>query len=385
MAGVAPEVATRLAELAGVLAHPGDRDSGTVLRLTHEWDELVNRARTLPGFERFLLRPKADRLVKELGDRTVVVLNAASTRCDALIVSGNGVEVVPLPVTPDEVVAATETTRGPAHRALPEVLPWLWEKVARPVLDALSPPQGSPLWWCPTGSFTLLPVHAAGTGDDGVHHRVVSSYTSTVTALVRAIGQPRRPGGAAVFVGVDHPPGSDLAVLSAVPQEESSFKNSVRRRLDEFLGARATKDAVRTAAASAAVLHLACHARPSPEHPRDSGLELWDGRLTISELADGLTTSPDLVYLSACHSAASGPKLPDEAFSIAAAFLTSGSRNVIGTLWDVGDREAATVASDFYEVLHRSGDPARAPRRGGPVARAVPQATGGLGSLRAHG
>ncbi|MGB3443141.1 MAG: CHAT domain-containing protein [Actinophytocola sp.] len=360
LAIAAPDTAARLTELAGVLAHPGDRDGGTVLRLAREWEHLVTRARTHPGFADFLRRPKADQLVKALGERTVVVLNAAGTRCDALVVSGTGVRVMPLPVAPSEVVAATETMRAPMHRALPIVLPWLWEHVAQPILDTLALPPGSPLWWCPTGSFTLLPVHAAGASDDSVHDRVVSSYTSTVTALVRAIARPGRSEGTATFVGVDHLPGSDLAVLSAVPQEANTFENAVGRRPDELLGAQATKAAVRTAAAGASVLHLACHAQPSPTNPRDSGLELWDGRLTVSELAADLATPPDLVYLSACHTAATGPTLPDEAISIAAAFLVAGSRNVVGTLWAVGDRDAAAAASYFYAALRWSGDPARA-------------------------
>lgn len=360
LAVVAPDIAARLAELASALAHPGDRDRVIVLRLAQEWEDLVAQARTYPGFEDFLLRPKADQLVKALGDRTVVVLNAADTRCDALIVTGTGVRVVPLPVAPHEVARATETMRAPMYLALPMVLPWLWENVVRPVLDTLALPPGSPLWWCPTGSFTLLPVHAAGSGDDNVHRRVVSSYTSTVTALVRVIGRPGKSTGTATFVGVDHAPGSDLAVLSAIPQEASAFRDAVGQRLDELLGARATKDAVRTAMANVAVLHLACHAQPSPANPRDSGLELWDGRLTVSELADGLTKPPDLVYLSACHTAVAGTTLPDEAISIAAAFLAAGSRNVIGTLWTVEDSDAAMAASHFYKALRGSGDPARA-------------------------
>ncbi|MFD4669529.1 CHAT domain-containing protein [Lentzea sp. NPDC058450] len=360
LAAVAPDTAARLTELAGVLAHPGDRDSGTVIRLAREWEGLVAEARTYPGFEGFLQRPRADRLAKALGERTVVVLNASRSRCDALVVTGAGVQVIPLPVSPDDVVAATVTMQAPMHRALPVVLPWLWEKVARPVLDVLALPPGSPLWWCPTGSFTLLPVHAAEAGDDGVHRRVVSSYTSTVTALVRAIGLPERTGGRATFVGVDHPPGSELAVLTAVAQEAAVVERSVGLPLDELQGPQATREAVRAAATGAAVLHLACHAQPSPANPREAGLELWDGRLTVRDLAADLTTPPDLVYLSACHTAAAGLTLPDEAISIAAAFLAAGSRNVVGTLWAVGDRDAATVARFFYEALKRTGDPARA-------------------------
>jgi hypothetical protein len=44
------------------------------------------------------------------------------------------------------------------------------------------------LWWCPTGPFTFLPIHAAGMYNDGepqcVSDYVVSSYTPTISALL---------------------------------------------------------------------------------------------------------------------------------------------------------------------------------------------------------
>ncbi|KAJ6479397.1 hypothetical protein C8R47DRAFT_604824 [Mycena vitilis] len=44
------------------------------------------------------------------------------------------------------------------------------------------------LWWCPTGPFAFLPIHAVGMyGEDGtdqVSGYVISSYTPTITALL---------------------------------------------------------------------------------------------------------------------------------------------------------------------------------------------------------
>ena len=50
-----------------------------------------------------------------------------------------------------------------------DVLDWLWDAVAEPVLAVLGrtgpPSDGEPgprVWWCPTGPLTVLPIHAAG-------------------------------------------------------------------------------------------------------------------------------------------------------------------------------------------------------------------------------
>ena len=56
----------------------------------------------------------------------------------------------------------------------------------------------------PDGPFTMLPAYAAGTSDDGVLRRVVSSYTANVTALVPP-AEPANANGPAVFVGLGYP------------------------------------------------------------------------------------------------------------------------------------------------------------------------------------
>ena len=55
------------------------------------------------------------------------------------------------------------------RHAILDVLDWLWDVIAEPVLTALghtsAPETGSPwprVWWCPTGPLTVLPIHAAG-------------------------------------------------------------------------------------------------------------------------------------------------------------------------------------------------------------------------------
>lgn len=205
----------------------------------------------------------------------------------------------------------------------------------------------------------MLPVHAACTADDGVFQRVMSSYTANVTALVRAT-EPVSAEGPPVFVGVQHVPGSTLADLPAVAGEAATVRGAFRG-VRELLADHASRDEVVRAVATAPLVHFARHAQPSPDNPRDAGLELWDGRLTVREIAERRTTSrPQLAYLSACHTAVGSAVLPDEVITVAAAFLVAGCRNVVGTLWAVGDTEASTVAADFYARLVSGYDPAAA-------------------------
>src|SRR3984957_2583662 len=64
------------------------------------------------------------------------------------------------------------------------------------------------LWWCPTGPFSFLPIHAAGIydtkGAESVFDYVVSSYTPSLKSLV-----------------ADHPPTNEQFKMAVVIQPDS--------------------------------------------------------------------------------------------------------------------------------------------------------------------
>lgn len=89
-------------------------------------------------------------------------------------------------------------------------------------------------------------------------------------------------------------------------------------------------------------LHIAVHGEVG-----DSGgeLKLSDGTLSALEIS-GRHNSPASVFLDACDSAAATDR--ELAGSVAAAFLASGSQQVVATLRSVDDEAAAELAGLFY-------------------------------------
>ncbi|MFI6035052.1 CHAT domain-containing protein [Streptomyces sp. NPDC051315] len=359
-----------------------------------EWDELVEEVRRLPGFEDFLRRPRLRDLRSGLPG-PVVLVNVSVLRCDALIVTGDAVRVVPLPgltahdayarvvrflTVLDEadraVGAAGVAARMVREQTLLEMLEWLWEVVAAPVLEAsgLTSPVSAHgswprLWWCPTGPLALLPLHAAGRAadpgsdrpraGDSVLDRVVSSYTPTLRSLVHASaragggrGDRRTEGTGLLAVAVAEAPG--MPVLRGVRREAAAVTRLFPGR-DHLLldGPEATRDAVRAALAGHAWAHIACHGSQDLAAPSRTGLRLHDGLLTVAELA---TARPqghgELVYLSACETARGGAGVPDEAITLAHALQFTGYRRVVATLWSVEDSVALQTAEDFYTRLN---------------------------------
>lgn len=346
--------------------------------LARRWSELLSEVRGLPGLANFLRPPSVPELVAAAAEGPVVVVNVSVYRCDALVVTADaGVAVVPLPgLTLDAVVTraaefidGVETAYGgngvdeavAMMRTLSGTLGWLWDTIAAPVLGHLGlrgPAQGTPwprLWWCPTGWLSFLPLHAAGHGhpDSGtwVMDRAVSSYTPTLRALVRAraglvTGTPALPSP--LVVALPDTPGA--APLPGVAREAELLS-------ELFPGARlmtgpdATVEAVGGALDAHPWVHFSCHGVSELLNPSESGLILYDGKLTVSDVATRRPVTPQLAMLSACSASQGGIELSDEAVQLASSFQLAGYPHVIGTLWPIADKLATHLTEAFYTAL----------------------------------
>jgi CHAT domain-containing protein len=78
---------------------------------------------------------------------------------------------------------------------------------------------------------------------------------------------------------------------------------------------------------------------------------LHDGKLTMKELGALDLAEAELAYLSACSTAQTAQRIPDESIHVAAAFHLAGFRHVIGSLWPIDDGVAAEAARLFYAAL----------------------------------
>jgi len=127
--------------------------------LAIERDNLLHEIRGFPGFERFLLHKEFSRLRASAHSGPVVILNAAESRCDGLIVLADVDQVihVPLPnftfnrsaglqkaleiLLRDARVLRFDERVGKATRrsiSWESLLSTLWNGVVKPVLDALA-------------------------------------------------------------------------------------------------------------------------------------------------------------------------------------------------------------------------------------------------------
>ena len=170
--------------------------------LNLELQDVVSNIRELRGLSRFLFPSLFPDLRGAAKGRPVIVINASKYSCDALIVFADKDPVhIPLSITQANVrglLSKLQALTGRAGRmdVTSEVLKFLqelWDKVISPIVGVLFPQvrRQSRIWWCPTAGFCLLPLHAAGPyekGQENLADMFISSYTPTLSALIRARG-----------------------------------------------------------------------------------------------------------------------------------------------------------------------------------------------------
>jgi len=99
-------------------------------------------------------------------------------------------------------------------------------------------------------------------------------------------------------------------------------------------------------------LHISCHGYFDPEDPLGSALYLAnDEYLTAQEVLDQLSTTCDLVILSACETGLSLVQRGDELFGLVRAFLSAGTKAMIVTQWRVDEGSTTILMEKFYGYL----------------------------------
>lgn len=83
----------------------------------------------------------------------------------------------------------------------------------------------------------------------------------------------------------------------------------------------------------------------------DRGFALWDGDITLTNLAEQPGGCGGLAFLPACQTASGSDQHLDEALHLAAAMQFLGYRHVVATVWPVADSPSALVAELFYSAV----------------------------------
>jgi CHAT domain-containing protein len=132
-----------------------------------------------------------------------------------------------------------------------------------------------------------------------------------------------------------------------------------------FLGSEASESNLRAALDedTARILHLATHGLIDPAEPASSSIVLCpdtetgdDGYLHTLEILS-LPVDAELVVLSACESARGTLARGEGVVGLSRAFIASGARGVLASLWAVSDESTSELMSVFYERIYKKKKP----------------------------
>jgi CHAT domain-containing protein/tetratricopeptide (TPR) repeat protein len=366
---------TRLSSLIrNAINSPGADQHEQLCRLNYEMERVATDIRKLPGLSRFLLPMLFSDLQCAASGGPVIIVNASKYSCDALIVFLDRYPVhIPLQITKENVQdLSTEldtltvlAKKVDVTRDLGSFLRKLWDQIVSPIVDSLQTtlPSQSRIWWCPTAEFSVLPLHAAGPyrkGQQNLPHIYISSYTPTLTALIRS--RRRDPSNSTVeqkcFIAIGQANAAGETELVSVGAELDTIGQRVDglatfTRID---GEESCTSRVVEELGKNEWVHLACHGLPNRKQPFDSAFALHDGHFTIQRIIGCDLKNPEFAYLSACHTTVGDKESPDEVIHLASAMQFAGFRSVIGTMWAVDDGETNKITSTFYmHMVDESG------------------------------
>jgi CHAT domain-containing protein len=351
-----------------------------------------------------------ERLPSLLGERTLLVEYATTTRdLLAYTLSPRGLDLIVLGERAQlepEIEHYFELLSAPRKLGTPEEIlehgSRLFDALLAPVLRGN--PNAERLVIVPTLALTRLPFEALVLGtknkeaplrftdiDFAVDRYLIAYAPSSLVLAELAARPPRGAPGRVLLVadprydaaqegrgGLEPLPGTraeafGLARLLAPsnPTEREPVETKLAQlakqrdglvvspRFTLCLGRDASRGRILALDDTTSVLHCAAHGLIDPEDPGNTGIALSSTRddsgfLSVTDVR-GLEVPLELAVLSACETAR-GQVLRGEGLqSMANAFLQSGTRAVVASLWKVQDEPAADFMSCFYELYVSEG------------------------------
>jgi len=323
---------------------------------------------------------RVDKLVSAARASHTVILSywLAPVHSSVWAIGPGGLSHHPLP--PDKEIGElvrkhTETItqgRDPLAPDNAAVSSALYQAVLAPLQKLISP--GSNVIIVLDGALHQLNFETLVVPAPQPHYWIEDVAIATAPSLHVLQGAEDRPAPAAavraptlllfgdpVLTSQEFPPLPNVKMeVAAVEQYFPAANRSV------FTGARAVPEEYKNAApANFTNIHFASHATANRESPLNSAIILShrgeNFKLYARDVA-AVHLTADLVTISACKSA--GPKAysGEGLMGFAWAFLQSGARNVIATLWDEDDATAVDLMRRLYAGIAAGESPARALR-----------------------
>jgi CHAT domain-containing protein len=342
----------------------------TQRRLLEERNTLITHIQSLPGFEHFLRPPSFDFLISAASHGPVLIINLSQFSSHILLLIDSRAFLISTPSSfydranqLERELLRVRKEKGLDSNdydlTLASVLSGLYEFVGKPVIERLrksNVPEKSRVWWCPTGAFCSLPLHAMGPIplDDGKERYFSDLYISSYTPSLSALIESRKCGTLSDASDKSKPSILLVARPDRLPGADGEIKaiEATKTPVTTLVSEMATPETVVEGLRTHRFAHFVCHGLLETGKPFDASLELHEDNLTLLEIVRSQLPTAEFAFLSACHTAElTEGSVADEWLHLAAAMQYCGFRSVVGTMWAMADTDGADLSKHFYKAM----------------------------------
>jgi CHAT domain-containing protein/tetratricopeptide (TPR) repeat protein len=278
------------------------------------------------------------------------------------------------PELEDLVVACRNAILGDDRVLIEATSRRLYDLLIAPIASALDPE--ARLLIVPDGVLFELPFAALHDGQRFLVERHAIATAPSASALdprlrrrvaarpprLLAVGNPASYREDALLANARALHGWSFGELPYAEDEARRIGRYFRRK-KIVVGDDATEELVKAEIAEASVVHFATHGVVDAGEPLLCGLVLAqdddpreDGLLQVHEIL-GMRLDADLVVLSACGSGLGRRVSGEGVLGLTRAFLHTGARRLLISLWEVGDRSTGALMEHFYAQRFESSLP----------------------------
>ena len=353
----------------------------TQRRLLEERKSIISHIQSLPGFEHFLRPPSFDFLKCVASHGPVIIVNQTQVNVPEaftvqfpshiiLLLKDSRPFIISTPSNfcdranqLENVLLRVRKEKGLDSKdydlALASVLAGLYELVGRHIVERLRKfkvPQKSRVWWCPTGAFCSLPLHAMGPipSDDGKELYFSDLYIPSYTPSLSALIESRKRGSLSDASDNLKPSILLVAQPDTLPGAvgEIAVIQTTKTPVTALISAMATPKTVIEGLMVHRFAHFVCHGLLEAGKPFDASLELHGDNLTLLNIVGSQLPTAEFAFLSACHTAElTEGSATNEGLHLAAAMQYCGFRSVVGTMWAMADTDGADLSKHFYKAI----------------------------------
>jgi CHAT domain-containing protein len=338
--------------------------------LLEERNSLISHIQSRPGLEKFLKSPSFDVLNSAASHGPVIIVNQSLPSHIIILLKDSPPSVIStlssfydctnlLEKELLRVRQEKDLDSNDYDLTLASVLSDLYDLVGRPVVERLHElkvPDKSRVWWCPTGAFCSLPLHAMGPfpSDDGSDLYFSDLYIPSYTPSLSALIESRKRGSLSEAPDKLKPSILLVAQPETLPGAfgEITVIQTTKVPVTTLISAMATPETVIEGLKDHRFAHFVCHGLLEADKPFDASLELHEDDLTLLNIVRSQLPAAEFAFLSACHTAElTEGSVADEGLHLAAAMQYCGFRSVVGTMWAMADTDGADLSKHFYKTL----------------------------------